>query len=130
MQCVHSRISLQTCLDTSTDILAVSIVGSGPAKFSHVDPLAATSKAFTPTAPDHVTKAFPELKRKLFAGMCEASEGELAISLPEGSLRALDEGGFEPIVISIDYEAVKPRDGVRFAGLDGTGSVRCLFFLL
>lgn len=108
-------------------VTGVSIAGHGPAQYLHADPLDESAGTYAPTDPLHVSKAFPELKRKFFAAVNEASEGELAVNVPAGAVKQADGAAtFDPIVITIDYDVFKPKDGIRFAGLDGSGSVRSL----
>ena len=119
----------------------VSTTTHSSLSFSHLDPLAATSNnpTFTATDEKDVRSAYPELKRKLFVAETEADKGELAIGLPASLVKKVEntaEGQqaqasteFEPIVITVQYDLVNPRDGLLFVGSDGDTEV-CLYFLV
>ena len=128
--------------DCPTDILNISTSTQPSLAFAHVDPLAPSDKnpTFVPTDPKDIQAAYPELKRKLYAAANEGDEGELAISLPVGTIKRSGQGAdgmtpaatpaavvnsdlpeFESIIIKIEYELVNPKEGIRFVGAQGDG---------
>lgn len=106
--------------------------------YLHADPLTAkaSNPTYKPTDPKDFRQSFPELKRKLYSAINQAEEGELGISLPDGLVKqsVMPEGlpeqsgaAFDPVALTIEYEVVNPKHGVRFVGGDND-SVRFLPF--
>lgn len=104
--------------------------------YLHADPLAckAENTTYKPTDPKDFRQSYPELKRKLYSAINQAEEGELGISLPEGSVKQTvmpedlpeQAAAFDPIAITIEYEVIDPKHGVTFVGGDDD-SVSCSF---
>lgn len=93
--------------------------------FSHLPPAPPTL-----TEPGNI-HTYPELKRAIWRATNEGEEGELGIGLPGGCLvkvasadggnakeDAKKEDEWEPIVLAIQYEVIKPGEGIVVVGPD------------
>lgn len=121
----------------ATGVTNVSTADHPSLLYLHADPLASKPEnpTFKSTDPQDFRQSFPELKRKLYSAINQAEEGELGISLPEGLIKqtVMPEGlpeqsvAFDPIALTIEYEVVNPKHGVRFVG--GDDDSVCAFLL-